>query len=610
MQQNPLPFDAASPDPEALITWFLKAYPDYTGEAEHRIRGAWEFLWAAAGDTRRFDGSRWPLHPLRTAAILAESKLDADAIMAALLHGLGDVMPDKEAAVREQFGPEVGRILAGASRIAGISTGGKKAANKNLHQAEAIQKMLFAMADDVRVILLKLADRLDRLRSAGLLAPEEQKALGQEAVEVWAPLANRLGMSSVKSELEDLSLKFTNPDIYGQIKKLVAQKKNEREEYLGRVEKDILKAAAKANIPVSVSSRAKHFYSIYKKMQKRNIAADGLYDLLALRIIAPSPADCYTLIGLAHSLWKPLDGRFKDYIAMPKPNGYQSLHTAVLFEGKPLEIQIRTGDMHRTAEYGVASHWLYKKQTVGGKADRAAGLSIINRLKELKQEGFAGGGLFNEIREELLGDSIFVFTPKDDVIELPVGSTAIDFAYAIHSAVGEKIAGAKANGQIIPLSSPLKNTHIIEILTTPQAHPTLNQLNVVKTAKARSKIRAWLQQNDPTLTEKSAAKPTESTKPPDTLKSPAETGAASRRAHKPGSGPEVPAQRGTSRVRIGNTTNFMVTFAKCCNPAPDDPITGYVSRGRGVIVHRTDCRVFHRIPHCEALSVEAGWVSE
>ncbi|MDR3284633.1 MAG: HD domain-containing protein [Treponema sp.] len=597
MRINGLPFDVDTAGPGELIARFLKTFPAYTGDDERRIREAWDFLWESADALSDADDSRWYLHPLCTAVILAESKLDADTIMAALLHGLPAALPDKNAAIEameEKFGPDVGRILTGVGRITGINLGGRKAAGKPLYHPGAIQKMLFALADDVRIILLKLADRLDRLRGAGLLTPEEQKSLGQEAEEVWAPLANRLGMSALKTEFEDLSLKFTNPEVYSQIKKIVALKKDDRTEYLGRAEKEILRAAAKANIPVSVSSRAKHFYSIYKKMQKRNVAADGLYDLLAIRIITPAPADCYTLVGLVHGLWRPLDGHFKDYIARPKSNGYQSLHTAVLFEGKPLEIQIRTGDMHRRAEYGVASHWLYKKQTLGGTTSRAEG-AIISRLKELKQEGFTSGEPFNEIRKELLGNSIFVFTPKGDVVELPDGSTAIDFAYAIHSAVGEKIVGAKAGGQIIPLASPLKNTQIIEILTTPQAHPTVNQLNIVKTAKARSKIRAWLQQNDPLFTEKPAVKPTE---------------AEPRRAHKPGDGPETPGQRSLPQVCIGNTTNFLVTFAKCCAPAPGDPIVGYVSRGRGVIVHRDNCRAFHRIPNYQALSVEAGWVSE
>jgi GTP pyrophosphokinase len=479
--------------------------------------------------------------------------------------------------------------LAGASRITGI-----KIANKTLHQADSIQKMLFAMVDDIRVILVKLADRLDRLRNAGMLKPDEQKSLGAEAIDVWAPLANRLGMSSVKSEMEDLGLKFTNPDVYGQIKKLVALKKSERSDYLERAQKEIYKAAARSNIDVSVSSRAKHFYSIYKKMQKRNVASDSLYDLLAMRIIAPSTTDCYTLIGSVHSLWKPLDGRFKDYIAMPKPNGYRSLHTAVIFEGKPLEIQIRTQEMHRIADYGVASHWLYKEKTTGG-APRIGDLSIISRLKELKQEHLQDDQFFNDIRDELLGDSIFVFTPKDDVIELPTGACAIDFAYAIHSGVGEKIVGAKANGQIIPLAAPLKNTQIIEIQTNPQAHPTVNQLRLVKTAKARSKIRAWLQQNDLTFTDKPPVKPTEEVRPPQR-----------KHIHKAaGDAPE--SVGGPTKVRIGNTTNFMVTMAKCCHPVYGDEIIGYVSRGRGVIVHRTDCRVFARSPNSTAQSIDADW---
>jgi GTP pyrophosphokinase len=319
--------------------------------------------------------------------------------------------------------------------------------------------------------------------------------------------------------------------------------------------------------------------------------------LFALRIIVNQTADCYTLVGLVHGLWKPLDGRFKDYIAVPKANGYQSLHTAVLFEGKPLEIQIRTEAMHQVAEHGVASHWLYKQKTTGGAA--AVNPTIIDRLKELKTEHLQDTEFFNEMRGELLGDSIFVFTPKDDVIELPAGATAIDFAYAIHSGVGEKIVGAKANGQIIPLAAALKNTQIIEVLTNPQAHPTVNQLKLVRSAKARSKIRSWLLQNDPTFADNPAVKTPEKDAPPQQ---------PHRHEHKSAAAlGDNQGVHGEAKVCIGNTTNFMVTLARCCNPVFGDEITGYVSRGRGVIVHRSDCRVFRRIPNVEAQSIDASW---
>ena len=453
------------------------------------------------------------------------------------------------------------------------------------------------MIDDIRVILVKLADRLDRIRNLKILDSTEQKEIAQEVIEVWAPLANRLGMSSVKVELEDLSLKALNPEVFQQIKKVVSSKKTERSEYLEKAQKEIYKAANRLSIEVTVNSRAKHFYSIYQKMRKRNKSADELFDLLAIRIICETPEECYMMIGQVHNLWKPLEGRFKDYIAMPKANGYQSLHTTVICEGKPLEIQIRTKQMHSVAEHGVASHWLYKKGTNKDSVS-VDNLSIINQLKELRKKHLQDEEFFNEIKEELLGDSIFVFTPNGEVRELPAGATAIDFAYSIHSHIGETIVGAKADGQIIPLSKPLKNTQIIEVLTSPQAHPTLNQLQLVKTAKARSKIRGWLQNNGFAF----------ETEKPNSNAISENQQTQKKQPHKSGNGkPLQEENEAPVKIRIGDTTNFMINVAKCCNPRFGDEIVGYVSRGRGIIVHKKDCRNFERIPNIEERYIPVIW---
>jgi GTP pyrophosphokinase len=499
--------------------------------------------------------------------------------------------------IRANLGETVLLIVTETARITNL-----KIKNKSLQQAESIRKMLFAMVDDIRVILVKLADRLDRMRNISSMELEEQKLIAQEVIDIWAPLAGRLGMSTVKSELEDLSLKFLHPDAYAQIKKIVALKKNERAQYLVKAEKSINEEAQKSGIPIQISSRAKHFYSIYQKMRKRNKSIDDLYDLLAIRIICDSAPECYAIVGLVHGIWKPLEGRFKDYIAVPKANGYQSLHTSVLCEGMPLEIQVRSQSMHAVAEFGVASHWLYKKGKSRDSVE-VKNLSIINKLRELKNEHLQDEHFFNEIRGELLGDSIFVFTPQSDVIELPSESTAIDFAYAIHSQIGEKIVGAKANGQIIPLSRALSNTQIIEILTHPNAHPTVNQLNMVKTAKARSKIKAWLLQNGQ-IEEKPEVQKTDAVKDELTAK----TVKPPRHKHKKGDSLLSEDQPvATGKIRVGDTTNFMVTKAKCCNPEFGDAIVGFVSRGRGIIVHRADCRTFLRIPHNEERTLSVAW---
>jgi len=578
---------------------FFSDFPNYTPEDRQRICTARDFMDARKKDAKRSSGEAFMDHPLRVARILAGLGLDADSLMCAFLHGSMEELGLAPEELENRFGRSVLHLLEGTSRISGL-----KLQNKSAHEAESIRKMFFAMVGDIRVIIVRLADRLDKMRSLRNFPEDRQRLVAQETIDIWAPLANRLGISSIKDELEDLSLKYINPDVYEQIKNLVAAKKGERAGFLENAEKEIHKTAHKAGIEISVHSRAKHFWSIYQKMKKRNKGADELYDLLAMRILCSSVNECYTLLGLVHTIWKPVDGRFTDYIAMPKANGYQSLHTTVIsIEGRPLEIQIRTADMHHIAENGVASHWLYKK-AVRGEAITADHLSIINQLKELSQNRFTDEDFLARIKSDLLGDSIFVFTPKGDIIELPSGATPIDFAYTIHSAVGEKIVGAKADGSIIQLSQSLKNTQVVEIITHPQAHPTQNQYNSVRTAKARQKIRAWLQANDPTgaFEKKESAeadKPAVQTQPPGHHKGTLGEDLADEQ--------ERDFDTAVLKIRIGDTTNFMIKFAHCCKPVPPLPITGYVSRGRGIIIHRADCTNLARIPEIRQRSITVEW---
>lgn len=578
-----------------VLELFFSNHLYFSQDEKNKLRDAWKFLCKNTVSIKTRSGKPYYYHAVRVASTLAERELDCQCIIAGFLHNILAFSDCKEEVVF-LFGEEVEKIIVSTARITKL-----KIQNKTLHQADSVRKMLFAMVDDIRVILIMLADRLDRMRN---LADEDsvvQKQVAQEVIDIWAPLANRIGISSVKSELEDLSLKYLNLDAYLQIKKIVASKKQERADYLDKAVKEIHKSASKAGIEVSISSRAKHFYSIYQKMKKRNKGVEELFDLLALRVLCNTQAECYTLLGIVHSLWKPMDGRFKDYIAMPKANGYRSLHTTVICEGRPLEVQIRTHEMHSVAEFGVASHWLYKKGTNHDDVNINS-LSIINQLRQLQKEHLNDERFFAEIKEELLGDSIFVFTPKGEVIELPRGATAVDFAYHIHSAIGEKITGAKADGHIIPLSKSLKNTQIVEILTSPQAHPSQNQLEFVKTAKARSKIRSWLSQHDPTYCDYQNPAGGKNT-------SEQETPTVPVRSHKRGTGgaPSVPKVTGTGKIRIGKTTNFLVKKAGCCNPEFGDDIIGYVSRGRGIIIHRADCSVFARIPNSAAQSLAVEW---
>ena len=587
-------FFADENNPSALLQEFIQKFSFYSDSSKEKITKAWDFLLQNCKDKKRPCGSPYYLHPLRIAYILAQREFDDDCICAGLLHSIYDFEITSEE-ITSQFGTSVAKIIDGTSKIMHIPVN-----SKTLHQADAIRKMLFAMVDDVRVIFVKLADRLDRIRNIKTLESSQQKLLASEIIDIWAPLADRLGMSKEKNEFEDLSLKYTNPDAFQQIKAVIAQKKDERAAYLQKAVSTIQVEADKIGIQVSISSRAKHFYSIYQKMRKRNKEPSELFDLLALRVICQHKTDCYTLIGIVHGLWKPLEGRFKDYIAMPKANGYQSLHTTVMCEDKPLEIQIRTQKMHDIAEHGVASHWLYKKGMNHDLVD-VNNLSIFNQLQELRNKPLSDETFFQNFKNDLLGDEVLVFTPKGEVKKLPLGSNAIDFAYSIHSAIGEKIVGAKANGKIIPLTQPLQNTQIIEILTNPQAHPTEAQLKSVKTTKAKQKIHSWLVANDSTFEAKS-----------NTAKIENEVSKViqeEHRKHKKGTGlPQE--QKETGKVKVGNTTNFIVTFAKCCNPKYPDPISGYVSTGRGLIIHKANCITFHRIPNIQKRTLEVEWEVE
>ena len=587
-------------NPQVLIDTFFVHFSDlYTQDDEQKIRAAWDFLIEKTGSLVRSCGKPYYLHPMRVACVLAESSLGADCIVAGFFHNILDVDSDCLGQIEAQFGKDVATICNGTAKITNL-----KINSKNLHEADSIRKMLFAMVDDIRVILVKLADRLDRMRNLKSVSEEAQRAVAKEVIDIWAPLAGRLGMKDVKNEMEDLSLKYSNPEAFQQIKAIVAQKKDEREEYLQGAVKKIYTATERIGIHVNITSRAKHFYSIYQKMRKRNKEAGELYDLLALRIICDEVGDCYTLIGIVHSLWKPLDGRFKDYIAMPKANGYQSLHTTVMCEGKPLEIQIRTQKMHTVAEHGVASHWLYKKGTNRDMV-KAQDLSIINQLRELRDNHVNDESFFAQLKNELLGDEIYVFTPKGDVKQLPADANAIDFAYTIHSAVGEKIVGAKADGKIIPLTAPLQNTQIVEVLTNPQAHPTQGQLKIVKTAKARQRIHAWLSANDPTFIDKDLVAKQEAEHAANTLHS--RHVAEQRTTEGKHRKPKKTETQYTGKIRIENSTNFLVTIAQCCNPVPGDPIVGYVSRSRGITIHAATCLTFLRIPNIEQRSVHVEW---
>ncbi len=576
----------------------------YSAQEQTRIIEAAELSRTLHIEQVRDSGEPYFIHPLQVAEILIGMKLDGTTIAASLLH---DVLEDTiltRGELKKRCGRDVDLLVYGVTKISVV-----KAKNKSVQEAETIRKMLLAMVKDVRVILIKLADKLHNMRTLEYKEDYRQREIAQETLDIYAPLAGRLGISWMKDELEDLSLKHLHPDIYQSIKERVSEKKDQRSAYLHRIMETIRKEARKEKVPVVVESRAKHFYSIYHKMRRFGKELNEMYDLLGVRMLCDTTTECYQLLGLVHRLWPPIEGRFKDYIAMPKSNQYQSLHTAVVgFDGKIVEFQIRTHDMHRTAEYGVAAHWLYKKGLTQNRF-KPDDLAIMHRVRDLKDSRITTDEFLEEIKREILRDSIYVFTPKGDAIQLPKGSTAIDFAYHIHTEVGQHTMGAKADGAIIPLKEPLKNTQVIEVLTSPGAHPHLNWLRYARTSRARSKIRAWLNKNDENLIINQriiARKTTKLDSPQDTSTAPGKTTSKSSEGS-PSSETSQILDEHKVNIRVGKEKNIMIHFAQCCHPSTGDDIVGYVSRGRGIIIHKRDCRSLLSIPDVQERMIEVEW---
>ncbi|HOI22204.1 hypothetical protein SDC9_16666 [bioreactor metagenome] len=668
---------------ESSLEFLAKSSQSFGAEGASVIEKALKWAQDRHGSTLRASGEEAWAHDLRVASTLLDMRLDLDSIVAALVHDCTEnrssgyrhqggeaktrpvegippaeqgepgsetqaqsrtqsrklakqekkseekkrevrlkalvASPDEQ--IAEAFGPETAMIVAGVARLSTV-----RAKNKTVQAAETMRKMLFAMTGDIRVIIVKLADKLDSMRTLKYLPEERQKTIAAETLDIFAPLADRLGISWLKDELEDLALKVLNREVFDQIREIVSKKKATREKFLARVSEDIRRASLKEGIAVEISSRAKHFYSIYQKMRKKGKPAEELYDLMGLRLICETENECYSLLGLVHRLWKPIEGRFKDYIAMPKANGYRSLHTTVMcYDGQLLEVQIRTKLMHAIAEFGVASHWLYKR---GSSAERPSleQLPIVNRLRQWNEFLAQGAEYLDEIKRELLKDSIFVFTPQGDVIELPAGATAIDFAFAIHSDIGAHCVGAKADGAIIPLDAELKNTQLVEILTSPLAKPNINWLKLAHTSKARSKIRSLLVQSGQVLAiDKSiiVGKKQEKEKAEDKLKEQEAQEEARLQAEKAGAGlgiehgrtemefrsikPQNELSSDRAGLSIDGVHNMLIRIAGCCRPVTGDPIVGYISRGRGVIIHRADCKTIAAVADFEQRKIEVRW---
>lgn len=587
---------------EDRIQQFIAKISTFPDEERDKIIAALRRSESLHAGQSRASGEPYIIHPIAVAEILLNMQMDAVTIIAALLHDtLEDTMLDR-AELRQEFGRQVEALVFGVTKIDIV-----KAKNKNQAETETIRKMMFAMVKDIRVILIKLADKLHNMQTLQFKEVQRRREIAQETLDIYAPLAGRLGISWMKEELEDLSLKSLMPDVYEQIKQAVKQKRAARAEYLVRVKGAILDNARTEGIEVEVETRAKHFYSIYKKMKQKGKGIDEIYDILGIRILCTNPHDCYITLGMVHRIWMPIEGRFKDYIAMPKANKYQSLHTTVMgFDGRLLEIQIRTRDMHLTAEYGIAAHWLYKERVRNPNRVRMNDIAFVNKLRDMNQAQIASSEFLEEMKREVLRDSIYVFTPQGDVFQLPKGATALDFAYHVHTEVGHHTAGAKADGAIISLREPLKNTQVVEIMTTPSAHPHVEWLRLVKTARARSKVRAWLNHHDDSLIidQNIVARKREV--------EPEGQGGGQRKPNRFQELKQAPIRNrvrseGKVGIRVGNERNVLIRMANCCKPEVGDAIVGYVSRGRGIIVHRVDCTNLPSIEEFEERKLDVEW---
>jgi len=596
---------------------------------------------AHRGQKRR-SGDDFVSHSVAVAAILAEQQLDTTTIVAALLH---DVVEDSDVSlddIRREFGAEVAGLVDGLTKISSLTF--RSTAEE---QAENYRKLLLSIAKDARVILIKLADRLHNMRTLEHLSVDQQQRIALETREIYAPLAHRFGMAGVKSELEDLAFRFLEPAEYHDLTKLIKAQGSERELVIERLRAPLAEDLARAGITdVEIAGRAKNLWSIYRKMKRREKPFEEIYDRLAVRILVQTVAECYHVLGIVHHKWTPLQERIKDYIASPKSNGYQSLHTTVFGpQGGLYEIQIRTRDMHRTAEYGIAAHWLFKEGRNPDELDRH--LSWFRQLLELQQDAHSPEEFLEFLKIDLYQDEIFVFTPRGDVKRLPAGATPIDFAFAVHTEVGQRCHGARINGRIAPLHRALKNGDTVEILTSPQARPSRDWMAHVRTGRARHKIRQWVKQEElersvtlgREILDREIRRRRLKSPEPDRLTTAAValsagTGEQLEAALGRGDVPlgqvmkalypelapdELQAPKPTAfgrviqRLRLGRgiriqgVDGLMVRYAQCCQPVPGDPVIGYVTQGRGISIHRADCPNLLTLASEAERRVEIDW---
>ena len=639
------------PNIEHIIAKLKTYQPDAPLEL---VTKAYQLAYSAHDGQLRVSGEAYICHPIGVATILADLQIDAVTISASLLHDVVEDTPVTLELLEKDFGKEIAMLVDGVTKLNRIEY-----KSKEEQQLENYRKMFLAMAKDIRVVLIKLADRLHNMRTLKYMAPYKQEEISRETLEIFAPLAHRLGISNVKWELEDLSFRFLEPEKYYRLVEQVKQKRKEREKIITDAIALMEERLESVGITAEIQGRPKHFYSIYKKMKKNHKQdVSEIYDLSAIRIVVDSLKDCYGALGIVHTLWKPLPGRFKDYIAMPKSNGYQSLHTTVIGQsGQPLEIQIRTLEMHRISEYGIAAHWRYKEGTKVAHKDTDQKLSWLRQLLEWHRDLRDPREFIETVKMDVFADEVFVFTPRGDVIDLPAGSIPIDFAYRIHTGVGHRCVGAKINGKIVPLEYKLTNGDIVEIITAKQGNgPSRDWLNIVGSSETRNKIRQWFKKEK---REENIAKGREMIEREgkklgyewrDLVKGDRLSEVAKKlnisneddlfeglgyggvtlhgvfaklielykKELKSSTPPDVSAmlaelkpKRLKNKVSHGilvkGESGLMVRLARCCNPLPGDIIVGYITRGRGVSVHRADClNILNNSEEYERM-IEVNW---
>ena len=609
------------------------------------VRKAYEFSAKAHEGQRRRSGEPYVKHPIAVAGVLTSLKTDVTAIVAGLLH---DTLEDTVATAGElerEFGKDVVHLVDGVTKIGKITF--KSSEEK---QAENFRKMVLSMADDIRVVIIKLADRLHNMRTLEHLSEGKRLEIAQETLEIYAPLANRIGVGWVKNELEDLCLKHLKPDVYEMLRVRVAKRDEDRQQYIQEVRELVEKALGEHGLSGAVYGRPKHLYGVYQKMNKQSISFEEVYDLTALRIITDTKMNCYALLGVIHSLWRPLPGRFKDYIAIPKSNLYQSLHTTVVGpKGEHVEFQIRTEEMHRVAEYGIAAHWKYKEQgRVQDKDSKAFGW--LRQFIEWQSDLPDNRQFMDSVKLELFHDVVYVFTPKGTVKELPKDSTPVDFAYAIHTEVGDHCVGAKVNGKIVPLKYELESGDTIEILTSPNQTPHKDWLKFVRTSRAKTKIKHWIKAEEQKRSLEIGRRLLETEfrrhglAPAQVLKSSELVEVAKQEGyettdeltiavgfghlataqvvnrlitpaseatpvlHEPSTSQKVLSSRGGEQgVQVKGGRDLLMQLSRCCNPVPGDRILGYITRGRGLTIHSVDCPNLEALDYDRARLVEVEW---